>query len=362
MNHNRKRLNFICSLFFLLSTACNQETNNDEEEHFIPQASGKIETIVIVADSTIQNGLLSREIDSILNFSYPGLVFEEPVLNLQYVQPDNFGTVWERFRHIFIPITLSGDTKQNSRIKSYFTDQLLANKGKDFFSFIQKDVFAEGQDVFVVVGKDLKILQDSLFTIKENVRYFYDQNILEALKNNLKRNSQDSLAKKLLQTHGITFTIPQHFQVAIKDSNFFWIRKAHDDYDLNTFLTFKEYVSESQFEDENIIEWRNSIGKRKLLGTESHMETQLDPLPRFEEKNINGLYTKVGRGLWHMSDDNFMGGYFVSYTFVNEQTNRIYYLESFLYYPRKNASKNYWKEKMRKYREGEAIINSFELK
>lgn len=363
MTFNRKLVSFYSVLLAsLLFHACAEQKAAQEEDRVVPSASGKLETVVVLLDTAQRDLSLGQVIDSILHFSLPGLYFEEEVLNIHHVHPESFGTVWQRQRHLFIPLTLEDNGIGNSKIRAQFTDELLQNKDKDYFTFIKKDVFAEGQDCYVAVAKNVETLTDSLLSDLESIRYFYDQSVLQGLKNNLQRNSKKDIEEILTLVYGVEFIVPEHFEIAHKEPTFFWLRKAHEDYDLNFYLTYRDYVSEAQFDDNALLEWRASIGEKYLKGTNSHMQTQLSPPPVFEEQNINGNYTKVGRGLWEMTGDNYMGGYFVSYTFVHEPLNRIYYFESFLYYPRQNSSKKYWAEKMRKYREGEAILNSFKIK
>jgi hypothetical protein len=65
---------------------------------------------------------------------------------------------------------------------------------------------------------------------------------------------------------------------------------------------------------------------------ELYMETQLELPPRFKTLTFNGHYAKEMRGIWRYSDLS-MGGSFVSYTFIDETTNRLYYLEGYVAAP-----------------------------
>jgi hypothetical protein len=63
-------------------------------------------------------------------------------------------------------------------------------------------------------------------------------------------------------------------------------------------------------------------------------------------------YAMEMRGLWDVEND-FMGGPFISYTFVDEYTNKVFTLDGYVYYPNEEK-KNY-------VRELEAIFHSLRL-
>ena len=63
--------------------------------------------------------------------------------------------------------------------------------------------------------------------------------------------------------------------------------------------------------------------------------TERDDYPVISEvTNINDRYTVSLKGLWHTNNLS-MGGPFISYSFVDEALNRIYYIEGFLFSPGK---------------------------
>jgi hypothetical protein len=57
--------------------------------------------------------------------------------------------------------------------------------------------------------------------------------------------------------------------------------------------------------------------------------------PKSEETQLNGNYCIETRGLWLVKND-FMGGPFVNYTFVDKEHNKIIVLDGYVYAPRDN--------------------------
>jgi hypothetical protein len=51
-----------------------------------------------------------------------------------------------------------------------------------------------------------------------------------------------------------------------------------------------------------------------------------------KEINFKGRFAVQLRGLWKVNN-YYMGGPFISYAMVDEGTNRLYYVEAFLYSP-----------------------------
>jgi len=75
-----------------------------------------------------------------------------------------------------------------------------------------------------------------------------------------------------------------------------------------------------------------------------HLETE------FSQTKFYGQYAKKIRGIW-MANDLSLGGSFVSYIFVDPDTNRLYYLDGFVVSPGKN--------KRETLRELDVIIKTF---
>ncbi|MEO0331048.1 MAG: DUF4837 family protein, partial [Bacteroidota bacterium] len=76
---------------------------------------------------------------------------------------------------------------------------------------------------------------------------------------------------------------------------------------------------------------------------------EIEPIV-YDTVNFDDKFGVEARGLWKMSNIT-MGGPFLSYAFVDESLNRLYYIEGYVYYPGKN--------KRTQIREMEAILRTF---
>jgi len=59
--------------------------------------------------------------------------------------------------------------------------------------------------------------------------------------------------------------------------------------------------------------------------------------PIFNEISFNDLFAVETRGLWRVEND-FMGGPFVSYTFVDEKQARLITIDGFTYAPKQKKA------------------------
>ena len=100
---------------------------------------------------------------------------------------------------------------------------------------------------------------------------------------------------------------------------------------------FYQYQSDSVFTSTEMIKMRNAFTNDFVQGSRenSYMAVYEEYLPATKEVNLNNIYAKEYRGLWNMKND-FMGGPFLHYTFVDEKNNRVVNLDGFVYAPKFN--------------------------
>jgi hypothetical protein len=148
--------------------------------------------------------------------------------------------------------------------------------------------------------------------------------------------------------------IPESYAMAKSDSNFVWVTRPAKDLNMHVFVSYKPYRSTKAFEPENIMAWRDSIGYNYMYNRDikdSYMTYQDYIPPVFKKVSFNDKFAIETRGLWRLKN-NSRGGPFLSYTFVDETTNRLYYIEGFLLAPAIDKKREFM-------RQLEAILWSF---
>jgi hypothetical protein len=127
--------------------------------------------------------------------------------------------------------------------------------------------------------------------------------------------------------------------------------------DKNVFISWKNYASEYQLRPDSLIAWRDDIASRYLFEDPERPNTYLVTETTVPYKpvvarqvNFDGQFAMELRGLWK-TNNNTMGGPFISYSLVDESRGRLYYIEGFCFSPGKNQRETI--------RELEAILHTF---
>jgi hypothetical protein len=167
---------------------------------------------------------------------------------------------------------------------------------------------------------------------------------------------EKKLTEYITKKYGYSLRVPFGYDLATETDTFLWFSQLGTDLFRNLLIARKKYNSEDEFSEEKIIEWRNELGRTHLFGsgepdTVSYMETDQKYYPvQFRKVEFNGKYAIESRGLWRLKN-NTRGGPFLSYAFVDEKTNTMFYVEAFLYAPNKI--------KRHIMRELEAVLHTF---
>jgi hypothetical protein len=136
---------------------------------------------------------------------------------------------------------------------------------------------------------------------------------------------------------GFTLSVPSGFYVAKKHAEFMWIRKETEHHSQGLIIYTYDFVDTLAFDQSRILAFRNTITEEFIPGpSEGSYMTIAEEYSPFYSKPIDfaGLFAVETRGLWRLEND-FMGGPFVTYTFVNENNNKVVTIDGYVYAPNK---------------------------
>jgi hypothetical protein len=328
--------NFIALLVMsLLLISC----DNWLGEQGMPIARGESGEIILVLDSARWSGEIGKELRLTFRELVAGLPREEPLFDLRQVVPTDFKGLLKQAKNLVLFIPLNDKNNEGLKMKNLFTQKSLDSlqQNPDIFLINRSNLFASGQQVLFLIHHDDQSFKERIVKEREQIRYFFnnveDKRTFERL---FKAPEEKMISNKLQSDYGYTIRIPYGFRVASSDDGFAWLRLAGQEIDKNIFIAFKDYTDANAFRDEDIIHWRDEICHSHLYGNpenpESYLLTEMLDPPIFSEVNFNGKYAKKMLGRWKTNTVS-MGGPFVSYTLVDETTNRIYYIEGFIYSP-----------------------------
>ncbi|MCB0747266.1 MAG: DUF4837 family protein, partial [Ignavibacteriae bacterium] len=120
-----------------------------------------------------------------------------------------------------------------------------------------------------------------------------------------------------------------------KDEKFVWLRRGmNTDMERWIFIHWIENGSPEFLHADTITAERNRLTKNYYRTTDDSAYVELyDDYKMDSEVNFNGKYALMTQGLWRFNDQSG-GGPFISYTFYDEKTRRIYMLDASIFAPK----------------------------
>jgi hypothetical protein len=330
----KKKLYFISlSLFSLLLISCGGK----------PQAVGSEDEIIVIADSSDY-----LRLEASLYETFSKVIYTPQAENLfeltrrPYEQlPQVKGT-----KNVLLIGTLGGKGLASqyvmSLLDSTVTDMVKRNEE---FVFNKHDLWANGQLVMIMAGSNLDELEKKILTEKESLLHHFKKASNKRLAKRLYNPSfeQKDVQGRFLRDYGWIIFVPNDAKLAkdAADDNFVWIRRGHTtDMERWVFVHWIENASPELLNADSISGIRNSLTSKYYKKTnDAHVIIANDQAISYEEVNFLDRYAIMANGFWRFSDKSG-GGPYISYTFYDEDTKRIYMLDGSIFAPK------YYKKKL----------------
>jgi hypothetical protein len=200
---------------------------------------------------------------------------------------------------------------------------------------VRKDEWSSPQTVIRINAPD----EDELITLfeasKNSILSLFQKSERERLINTFKKFRDAEVMEEVKNAFHFTMELPSGFYIAKKTADFAWIRKETPKISQGIMIYTYDFIDTIAFEKPRIIAFRNSITEEFIPGpTEGSFMTVSDEfLPVISRRiNFNGLFAVETRGLWELRND-FMGGPFLSFTFVDEKRNKVVTVDGYVYAP-----------------------------
>jgi hypothetical protein len=304
--HKAPILVLFFSLFFL---SCSKKNENSARP-----SSGKINSISVVIDDKLWNGVIG---DSIRNkFAGPveGLPKEEPLFDInQY------------------PTHLLEGFMTKSR-----TIIVIKTTNKNVFE-IKKDKYATPQNVFYISGKTVSDVLEILEKHTPQILQIIEKGEITEHQRLL---SDSILNPKTIQKQfQIVLKIPNCYSYAVKETNFVWLKKEFIS-GSNSLLISQlplDAIKINSNVSSRILKLQDSIGALYIKGSDPASTMYIDqsyPI-YFSKTKLDGKVAYATKGTWRLKD-SFMFGPFVNYMILDPDKNRILFLEGFSYFPSKD--------------------------
>jgi len=307
---------------------------NSDRSSLMTNVTGKAGEVVIVIEPELWNSSIGLEFKKKLAQDFPGLPQVEPLFDLVHIPYSSFSNIFRTHRNILI-VKVSNEYDEAKMV-------------------IQNDLYAKPQIVINILAPNDSVMEA---LIRDKGDLIVDRLLKKEMSryaSNYKKYEEKEVGERLQKKFGIDLTIPNGYKIDLDTTNFVWI--ANDSPSMaQGILIFSYDKPDFELTTPYIIAKRNQYTKQFVKGgnINSYMAVEEEIKPFRREFNIDGLKVVELRGLWRVEGD-FMGGPFVSFTFIDEKNNKVIHTDGFVYAPQ--FDKRFY------VRQIEAILNSIKLK
>ncbi len=347
-----KHLFILLFIAMMLGSCSNSGTMSDE---YKTPSRGDVDELILVIDSSVWDGPVGDELRKTLEAPMIGMPQDERLFEVYKVNPLKLNSVLKSANNMVFVTTLDSKTSQSKQLRSFFTDESLKRIQRDssFFQAIEDNKFAIGQRVLYLFSKNEEELAKKIADNREAILKLFEDQAMKFTKARILKSRSKGVENVIRKNHGYSIQIPYGWDLAQDRLDFIWCRELGLGMEKNIFIYHQPYTGTDIFEEIEIL--RDKITELHLRdGQKNHLYvTRQRDIPVFTKKvTFNGKFALQARGLWAVSDMS-IGGPFLSYAMVDEESQTLYYIEGYVY--------NAGGKKKRFMREMDAILSTFKI-
>jgi len=333
-----KQINFFSSVILLLLVITFSSCDDNIKRSGLPRSIGNTSEVLVVLQNEQQwDNIIGQSIKKHLAKDQYGLTQVEPIFDLAHITVNNFSDMFKKHRNILIVDIDKKTTKTKVEIF--------------------KNKWSDPQHIIRVTSPSATIFAADFNEYTDEIINDYSEAERIRILSVFRPSSKNKIRKAVRDNFNLDITIPQGFYVAKTEPGFMWIRKEVTDFSQGIIIISEPYIDEEQFSKNSIIARTNRDLKLYIPGDSegTYMAITEDYIPTVSKQidNFASDYTIELRGVWNVEHD-FMGGPFVSYTFLDPDNDQIITILGYIYHPNK--------KKRNLLRQLEAIIYSVKLR
>ena len=279
---------------------------------------GKPGELLIVINDEYKNAEISVTVTEIMNQYEMGLTQAESPFNIIMISSNHFSSIFRPHRNIlFIDIN-----KKHILPKVQF----------------KKNLWTKQQSYIGIEAQNTKELVEVLKKRHDNIIDFFIKAEVERYSIAYQEIPNKKLQNAVLEHLNLNITIPEGFIINKQAPGFMWISYETKDHSQGLLIYERPYTDTMQIEKYSLLSYRDSITKAYIPGPSkgSYMTTEyILPTQLKVGRYICNDYTVELRGKWRVEND-FMGGPFINYSFVDNKSKRLVSIEGYVYYPNKS--------------------------
>lgn len=339
---NASKLLKLSSLFLLFALVLSSCTNDMQRSlQPTPTAFGKINSLTVIADSTLWSSGYQDSIDYFFGAPYIILPQPEPIFDVRYIDPYRLSAqpAWQQLRNYIVLANLGDENSRTTQmVMNDLSDAKIQQvKQEGFGTAVGRNKWATGQQLIYLMGKNEKELRTGLSAAYPAVvRRLKDRESDRVDATAFFDGENNDLQADIEIETGARIRIPRSYvRAPIQGKDLIWLRKQVPEGSLNILLTKVPYEDQNQLTAEGLKTVRDRVGKEYISSSEpgSYMRINDEDLPFFTEPTeLNGSYAVESRGIWEM-ENGYMAGPFVSYLMHDPEKKELLFVDGFVFAP-----------------------------
>lgn len=300
----------------------------------LTNVTGKSGEVVLVIEPDQWSSEVGEEFRKKLSQEHPALPQSEPMFDLVHIPYDAFTNIFKTHRNIIV-----------AKVDKQLHEPKMV---------VQVDLWAKPQIIINVLAQSDSALAS---VIREKGDILIDRILkkeIERYAKNYKKYEQIGIAERLTQKFGIRLTVPKGYTLDVDTTDFVWIENRGRGDLVQGILVYSYDKPTVDLTSDYLFAKRTQFTKKFVPGpTEgSYMAVETEATTFRREIKVNEIDVIELRNLWKIEND-FMGGPFVSFSFVDEKKNKVINIDGFVFAPQF--------DKRDYLRQVEAILNSIQI-
>lgn len=321
-------------------------------------AVGLEDEIFVIADSVDY-----YKIEPVLYETFSKVIYTpqpETLFDLNRLPYEKLSSI-KKMKNILIIAPLNGEGYVAEYINSLLDSTVYSMvKSGEEFVFNKYDLWAKNQLVMILTSPSMDELEKKILLNKDNLLHYFKKASDKRLLENVYNSSYErkDIEAQLLKDYGWIIYVQKDVKLAKNDTedNFVWLRRAmYTDMERWIFVHWIDNASPEWLNKDSITAIRDRLTKEhyRSVDNAAYVSIAQDQIMTLKEVNFLDRYALMANGFWRFSDKSG-GGPFLSYTFYDEPTKRIYMLDGSVFAPK------YYKKKL--IQQLDVTLQSFLLK
>ena len=336
MVDSRRHITLFAVLCGLIASGCG-------EIDYRPSAIGNDSEIVIVTDDQYWQGEIGDALretlsDYVETLPAPEREFELRRMNMQ----TSFEGIQQQ-KNVVIVAPYTDSSAVGRFLRSRLPEDAVG--AQDGVAVHREDLWRRNQMIVYMTAATPEALAQTIRDNGEDILYLFNRITRKRVTEDIfEKGRQRNVEEYLMEKHGFAVNVQHDFRIAIDTTNFVWLRRILSDTWRSIFVYYIEDANPAVLSPEWIYATRDSLTKQWIQGNAGGF-VKIDRPPRrpLETDLVNFLdrYGFETRGLWQMvgeREDGSLfqfgaGGPFVTYTFYDEPSGRIYMIDGMVFAP-----------------------------